>query len=120
MPMRRCSYLVVACLLFAIGCSEEKRDPISVGEGSVVVENQTDQEWRNVLITVNDHFRGGARTLAPLGRLNAPLSQFQSAGGQRFAPERQIVTKVVVTATDAAGQPVKIEWDPRQRRRRQP
>lgn len=120
MPMRRRSYLVVACLLLAIGCSEEKRDPISVGEGSVVVENQTDQEWRTVVITVNDHFRGGARTLAPLGRLNAPLSQFQSAGGQRFAPERQIVTKVVVTATDAAGRPVKIEWDPRQRRRRQP
>lgn len=119
MPMRRCSYLVVACLLVAIGCSEEKRNPISVGEGSIVIENQSDQEWRNVIITVNDHFRGGARTLAPQGRLNAPLSQFQSAGGQRFAPERQIVTKVIVTATDAAGQPVNIEWDPRQRRRKQ-
>ncbi len=119
MPMRRCSYLVVACLLVAIGCSEEKRDPISVGDGSIIVENQSDQEWRNVLITVNDHFRGGARTLAARGRLNAPLSQFERSGGQRFAPERQIVTKVVVTATDAAGQPVKIEWDSRQRRRRQ-
>ena len=40
----------------------------------VVVENQTAQEWRNVVITVNDHFRGGSPTLAPGGRLTAPLS----------------------------------------------
>jgi hypothetical protein len=115
--MPRGSYVVLACLLLAIGCSEKARNPIQVGEGAIVVDNQTGQEWRNVIITVNEHFRGGARTLAPGGRLNAPLSQFQTGHGQRFTPDRTMVMTVIVTATDAAGQPVRLEWDVRGKKR---
>ena len=76
----------------------------------VVVENQTAQEWRQVVITVNDHFRGGSPTLAPGGRLTAPLSGFQTAFGQRFERARQSVSKIEVTARDAAGAPVALTW----------
>lgn len=117
MPMQRGSYLALACLVVVLGCSSKQKDPITVGEGAVVVDNQTDQEWKNVIITVNDHFRGGARTLAAGGRLNAPLSQFQTGYGQRFAPDRARVMTVVVTATDAGGQPVRLEWDIRGKKR---
>jgi hypothetical protein len=79
------------------------------------VHNQTSREWRNVVVTVNDHFRGGAPTMAPGSRLSAPLSQFQTAFGQHYDIARQTVFKVEVTATDSSGEPVKLEFDAKKR-----
>ena len=45
-------------VLASAACSAP-RDPIIVDEGMVTVENQTSREWRNVKVTVNDHFSGG-------------------------------------------------------------
>ena len=91
------------------GCSTP-RAPVTFSEGVITVENQSDVEWRNVMITVNDHYRGGAPVLAANGRLTAPISQFQTAYGQRFEVVRQAVTKIEVAATDANGQPVSLSW----------
>jgi len=81
----------------------------------VIIQNQTSRDWRKVLITVNDHFRGGVPLLAANGQLNAPLSQFQTAYGQRYDIARQTVFKVEVTATDSSGEPVKVEFDAKKR-----
>ena len=101
---------LAASLAVVVGCSRPP-DPIIVGEGMVVVQNQTDQEWQNVVLTVNDHFRGGVPRLQPGSRLNAPLRDFQTAFGQRFDRGRQSVFKVEVTATDANGAPVRLTWN---------
>jgi hypothetical protein len=109
--MARPSYLgtALAALLLAAACSPPPH-PIAVNDGTVTIDNRTEQEWRNVTVTVNDHFRGGAPTLAAGSRLTAPLSQFQTGLGQRFSLTRQSVTKIEVTATDATGQPVRLTW----------
>jgi hypothetical protein len=91
------------------GCSTP-RDVIIVDEGIVTVENQTDQEWRSVRVTVNDHFTGGAASLPAGSRLTAPLSQFQTGFGQKFDRGRQTVFKIEVTATSADGKPVALQW----------
>jgi len=106
---RRCVRLTAVTLMAAAACAP-RRDPIVVNGSIVTIENQTSHEWSNVVVTVNDHFRGGARTLAAGQLLTAPLSQFQTAFGQRFAIGRQTVFKIEVTATDARGQPVTLEW----------
>jgi hypothetical protein len=102
----------IAALTTAITCAacSDARAPIAIQEGQLVVENQTSSEWKNVVITVNDHFRGGAATLEPGGRVHAPLNQLQTGFGHRFDRSRMSVAKVVVTATDASGEPVKLEW----------
>lgn len=102
---------VVAAL--ALACSTP-RDPIVVDEGRVIVENMTGSEWRDVRVVVNDHFGGGVSSLAPGGRLDAPLSDFQTGLGQKFDRGRQSVFKVEVTATDASGQRVSLAWAPNQ------
>ena len=51
----------------------------------VTVLNQTEQDWKEVLITVNDHFRGFVPVLKADGRANAPLNQFTTGHGQRWA-----------------------------------
>jgi hypothetical protein len=105
---RRVALALVGVLLLA-ACSTP-RPPITVQEGIVTVENQTNREWRNVIITVNDHFRGAGASLAAGGRMTAPLSDFQTAFGQRFDRGRQAVSKVEVTATDVDGKPVSLTW----------
>ena len=106
---------VLAVLALAAGC-DVPRDPIIVDEGVVTVENLTAREWRNVRVTVNDHFTGGTPVLAPGGRLTAPLSQFQTGLGQKFDRGRQSVFKIEVTATEPDGKAVNIKWDPTARR----
>jgi hypothetical protein len=101
----------VALILGAIACSQ-RRDPIILQEGTITIENQSSREWRDVRITVNDHFFGGAPSLLAGGRMNAPLSMFVTSFGQKFDRGRMSVRKVEVTATTADGQPVKLEWQP--------
>lgn len=101
--------VLVLAVLVAAACSPP-RDAIVVNEGIITVENLTGQEWRSVRVTVNNHFSGGVPVLAAGGRLNAPLSQFQTGLGQKFDRGRQSVFKVEVTATGADGKPVTLKW----------
>ncbi len=103
--------LILGALVLAAAC-DAPRDSVVVDEGMVTVENQTRREWRNVKVTVNDHFTGGAAVLLPGSRLTAPLSQFQTAFGQKFDRGRQSVLKVDVTATEPDGTPVSLNWRP--------
>lgn len=117
--MNRRSYVVVACVAAAISWylytgfddSRSFAAPIALSEGTVVVNNTSGREWRNVVITVNHHFHGGAQTLAAGGRLSAPLSQFVTGHGQRYDRSRQSVFKVEVTATDSDNKPVRLDWE---------
>ena len=84
--------------------------PKVISQFMIVVENLTSREWRNVKVTVNDHFTGGSPVLLPGGRLNAPLSQFQTGLGQKFDRGRQSVYKGEVTATEPDGTPVSLKW----------
>ena len=69
--------------MLGAGCSEPQ-PPISVDRRDVTVLNQTDQDWKDVLIVVNDHFRGVVPVLKAEGRANAPLAQFTTGHGQRW------------------------------------
>jgi hypothetical protein len=106
----RRTLVAAIALSAALSACSIPRDPIVVDEGNVTIENLTSVEWRNVRVTVNDHFSGGVASLAPGGRLNAPLSQFQTALGQKFDRGRQSVFKVEVSATDPDGKPVNLKW----------
>jgi hypothetical protein len=115
MPSRSVLAVVALAALAASGCSKY-RDPIDVRDNTITVVNQTAREWHDIVVTVNDHFRGGAPRLAADSVLTAPLSQFQSGYGQRFAVGHQTVFKVEVTAKDSAGGDVKLFWGSQARR----
>ena len=116
--MVRRSHVVVICVAALLlwylntqfGRERVLTEPITVEGGTIAVVNQTGRDWRNVVVTVNDHFHGGAPTLAAGGRLSAPVSQFATAHGQRFDRGRQSVYKIEVKATDAAGEAVRLGW----------
>ena len=108
--------LVLVAALGLAACSEPE-PPITVAEGAVTLVNSTSNDWNEVLITVNDHYRGYVPVLKAAGRANAPLSQFQTGHGQRWVQGTQ-VRKVVVTAKNADGSPMELSWEIGQDRRR--
>jgi hypothetical protein len=112
--MLRRPYITALALAVALSACSSPPEPITFSDGTITVENQTSREWRNVMITVNDHYRGGAPSLAARGRMNAPISQFQTAFGEKYVLARQAVVKIEVSAIDADGTPVKLVWGERQ------
>ena len=114
MVRRLCCGLLVLGLIHA--ACKPRPGPIEVSDNVVAIQNQTRRDWRNVIVTVNDHFRGGTPALAAGSRMAAPLSQFQTAFGQRYDVVRQSVFRVEVTATDANGEEVKLELDNRNKK----
>jgi hypothetical protein len=110
--MRATPYLRIALglLLLAPACTP-RPDPIRIQENVVIIQNQTSRDWRNVMITVNDHFRGGTPLLAAGAQLIAPLSQFQTAFGQRYDFSRQHVFKIEVAGIDSSGEAVQLLLD---------
>ena len=83
----------------------------------VTVQNQTQQDWKEVLITVNDHFIGFLPVLKAEGRANAPLSQFNTGHGQRWTSGTPVRT-VDVVAKSADGTPVKLTWGRDEKKKR--
>jgi hypothetical protein len=107
---RRSTVLGIVSFAACLMSCTKVRDPIVVRDGMLVLENQTTREWRDVRVTINDHFNGGVRVLLPGGLMNAPLRDFETGFGQRFDRGRMSVFKVRVSATDSAGQPVALAW----------
>ena len=110
--MRNLCVVVCAALLLLTGC-RGKPAPIRLNGRTLVVENQTRTEWRNVTVTVNSYYRGGAASLLPGAELDAGLSNFVTGLGQRFDPARESVHTVEVRATDASGAAVALDWPDR-------
>jgi hypothetical protein len=101
--------LFVALVALSGACTRP-RDPIIIRDGMLVLENQSQREWRDVRVTINDHFSGGVRVLMPGGLMTAPLRDFQTGFGQKFDRGTMSVRKVRVSATDSRGEAVALAW----------
>jgi hypothetical protein len=112
LPPRFGLIALAAASALSVATCGSPRDPIAVDGRTLRLQNQTDHEWTDVEVWVNDHYRGTARTLAPGAELVAPLGNFVAGFGQRFDPMRQRVEKVRVTARSAGSEDVLIEWQP--------
>ena len=114
--MRRALTVFAVLAIASLAACSKPDPPISVGEGMVTVVNQTEQDWKEVLITVNDHFRGYVPVLKADGRANAPLNQFTTGHGQRWTTGT-LVRTVDVTAKNADGTNVKLTWGREEKQR---
>lgn len=91
------------------GCSEALPE-IEVTEGFVHVRNVTDQEWRSVRIWVNDYYAVAVVSIPPAGFVREPVKRFVAAQGQTINTSTTAVTSVVVLATGADGERVRVVW----------
>jgi hypothetical protein len=101
--------LVGGGFLWQQGCSSAV-DDITIADGAVLVRNQSDQEWRDVRIWVNDYYSGGARSIPAGGFVREPLSKFVAAQGQKLNAASTAITSVVVLAKTPGGEAVRMVW----------
>jgi hypothetical protein len=107
----------LACVVIALAapaCGEE-RDPIQVEGAIVTVTNSSSDEWQDVEVWVNDHYRATADSVPAGGRLDVPLRNMVTGFGQRYDPRRQPVSGIEVTARSTGGD-VRLVWGAGRRR----
>ena len=105
--------LVIGSVLAAACSTPPER--LAIEGHTITVFNDSGEAWKGVEIWVNDHYRVTRDTIAPDERFVVPLETFVAGFGQRFRRD-QLVTGIEVTATDASGDPVRLQWGTGRRR----
>jgi hypothetical protein len=108
--------VTVAAALEASGCGAPPPEPIAFEARGVVVTNLTADEWQNVEIWLNDHYRVTKSRMPPGERFSIPFSAFVAGFGQRFEVARQPIRGVEVSAAAPGGSAVKLVWGSGRRR----
>jgi len=101
--------ILLLTLALTAACSQTP-EPIQVEGTTITILNQTSEDWKDLVITVNDHFRGGVPLLKAEGRMNASARDMTTGLGQRW-PAGTGIRKVELRATAASGEPVILEWE---------
>jgi hypothetical protein len=91
------------------GCDEILPD-IEVADGFIHVRNESDQAWRDVRIWVNEYYSVTVPSIPPRGFVREPVKRFVAAQGQTINTSTTPVTSVVVLATFADGQRLRLVW----------
>ncbi|MFO7695453.1 MAG: hypothetical protein R6V57_20395 [Vicinamibacterales bacterium] len=110
------SLMTAAAGLGVSSCGPPPPDPIAFEARAIVVTNLTAEEWQNVEVWLNDHYRVTKSRMPPGERFNIPFSAFVAGFGQRFDAARQPVRGVEVNATAPGGRAVKLVWGSGRRR----
>ena len=97
-------------------CRSVPPEPITFTDRAIVVENLTTDEWQNVEVWLNDHYRVTKSRMPPGERFSIPFSAFVAGFGQRFEAAKQPIRGVEVAATAPGGRAVKLVWGTGRRR----
>jgi hypothetical protein len=103
---------LLAALAWAVlqltGCRQPPADPLELTGNLLTVHNRTSDEWRDVEIWLNQHFRVTVPTIAAGSRFQAPLNFFVAGFGQRFDFKRMQITALRLTAKGPDGEPIEL------------
>jgi hypothetical protein len=103
--------IVVGVLLSVAACAEDPRPAMHLEGTRLTVYNDTEEEWRNVEIILNHHFRITPKDIPPDGIVQAPLDIFVAGYGQRFNFNTMQITDLRLKARRPNGEPIEIEYE---------
>ena len=87
-----------AASLLCAACSQPLPDPMSLKGGTLTVDNRTKQNWTNVEVFLNTHYRMQFHDIPAGGRMQSPLNFFVAGFGQHFNFTKQQVRDLRLTA----------------------
>lgn len=101
--------VAIAAVVTALGgCSRPAVDPLQLEGNRLAVANQSEGDWTDVEIWLNQHYRVTAPKIAAGGRLIVPLDTFVAGFGQRFNFSRQQITALRLEAKQPDGTPITV------------
>lgn len=109
--MRALRIAAASFVLVALACSSAPLEVLKLDHGQLRVNNQTDEEWRNVEIWVNNYYRVVVPSIAARGLFQVQLDSFVSGYGQRFDYHRAQVKDLRLSARRPNGDVVDVKKD---------
>jgi len=101
---------ILLCGALTSACSPAPSlDPMTLKGGTLTVDNRTKQNWANVEVWLNTHYRMQFRDIPAGGRMQAPLDFFVAGFGQHFNYNRQQVRDLRLTAKLPDGKPLEVK-----------
>ena len=101
---------ILLCGALAPACSSAPPlEPMTLKGGMLTVDNRTTQDWANVEVWLNTHYRMQFRDIPAGGRMQAPLDFFIAGYGQHFNFNRQQVRDLRLTAKLPDGKPLEVK-----------
>ena len=100
---------IILCGALASACSSSPPiEPMTLKGGMLTVDNRTRQNWANVEVWLNTHYRMQFRDIPAGGRMQAPLDFFVAGFGQHFNFNKQQVRDLRLTAKLPDGKPFEV------------
>jgi hypothetical protein len=101
---------ILLCGALASACSASPPpEPMTLKGGMLTVDNRTRQNWANVEVWLNTHYRMQFRDIPAGGRMQAPLDFFVAGYGQHFNFNKQQVRDLRLTAKLPDGKPLEVK-----------
>jgi hypothetical protein len=101
---------ILLCGALASACSSSPPiEPMTLKGGMLTVDNRTKQNWANVEVWLNTHYRMQFRDIPAGGRMQAPLDFFVAGFGQHFNFNKQQVRDLRLTAKLPDGKPLEVK-----------
>jgi hypothetical protein len=108
----RALLVLAALLVFAgAGCADRQRPALHLDGSRLTIFNDTDEEWHDVEVRLNHHFRINPKNIPKDGIVQAPLDIFVAGYGQRFDFKTMQITDLRLTAKRPNGEPFELTYD---------
>ena len=106
--------LLIACAAAAVcaiaaGCSNPPQEPLKLEGNLLTVDNRSSDDWNDVEIWLNVHYRVTTKSIPAGGRFQVPLDAFVAGFGQRFNFRRAQITDLRLAAKLSDGKPIEIK-----------
>jgi len=108
--MKRLWLAAVVAALAASAC-ERPRPALNLDGNRLTIYNDTNEEWRDVEVILNYHFRIQPKNIEPDNFVQAPLDIFVAGYGQRFNFKTMQVTDLVLKAKRPNGEPFEVRYE---------
>ncbi len=92
-------------------CTEKSRPALNLDGSRLTIFNDTDEEWQNVEVILNHHFRIQPKNIEPDGIVQAPLDIFVAGYGQRFNFKTMQITDLRLKAKRPNGEPIEVRYE---------
>jgi hypothetical protein len=109
--MKRLLFAAIVGAVAASAACERTRPALNLDGNRLTIYNDTNEEWRDVEVILNHHFRIQPKNIEPDGIVQAPLDIFVAGYGQRFNFKTMQVTDLVLKAKRPDGEPFEVRYE---------